>query len=395
MQDVERSLRELQRTQGELIQAQKMEAIGRLAGGIAHDFNNLLTAIGGYTQLLLDRFPSPDPAHADLEEIKKATGKAGALTRQLLAFSRKQILQPRILDLNEVIANMEKMLRRLLGEHIELVANLAAGLGRVKADPLQLEQVIMNLAINGADAMPQGGRLILETDNVELEPGLETFPVEVRPGSYVLLAVSDNGVGMDSDTQDRLFEPFFTTKPPGKGTGLGLSTAYGIVAQSGGHIQVYSQPGYGSSFKVYLPRVSDPASPPSSPVAGELPRGSETVLLVEDEAAVRDLVRRVLASRGYTVLEADRASTALALVDGRGEPLQLVICDVVLPGGLGGRELARALAGRHPEARFLFISGYTPSAVLQGGLLAEGGNFLQKPFSPEALARKVREVLDA
>jgi PAS domain S-box-containing protein len=393
MRDVERSLRELQRAQGELIQAQKMEAIGRLAGGIAHDFNNLLTAIGGYTQLLLDRFPRPDPAHADLEEIKKATGKAGALTRQLLAFSRKQVLQPRVLDLNEVIANMEKMLRRLLGEHIELVAVLAPDLGRVKADPLQIEQVIMNLAINGADAMPGGGRLILETDNVDLEPGLEPPSAEVRSGAYVLLAVSDNGVGMDSDTQGRLFEPFFTTKPPGKGTGLGLSTAYGIVAQSGGHIQVYSKPGHGSCFKVYLPRVPDSASTPSITGGAGQPRGSETVLLVEDEAAVRDLIRRVLASRGYTVLEADGADSALTLMDGHGEPIHLVISDVVLPGRLGGRELAELLNGRHPEARFLFISGYTASGVLQDGLVS--GSFLQKPFSPEALARKVREVLDA
>jgi CheY-like chemotaxis protein len=314
------------------------------------------------------------------------------LTRQLLAFSRKQVLQPKVLDLNEVIANMVQMLRRLIGEHIELVATLAPELGRVKADPLQVEQVIMNLAINGADAMPQGGRLILETADVEL--GMELSPAELRPGPYVLLAVSDNGVGMDPETQGRLFEPFFTTKPPGKGTGLGLSTVYGIVAQSGGHLQVYSRPGYGSSFKVYLPRVPDPASPPSAPGPAEELRGSETVLVVEDEAAVRDLIRRVLASRGYTVLETDRAASALALVDGRGDPIPLIISDVVMPEGMGGRELAGVLAGRHPESRFLFISGYTPSAVLQGGLLEEGVHFLQKPFNPEALARKVREVLD-
>jgi PAS domain S-box-containing protein len=395
MRDVEHSLRELQRTQGELIQAQKMEAIGRLAGGIAHDFNNLLTAIGGYAQLLLDRFPRPDPAHADLEEIKKATSRAGALTRQLLAFSRKQVLQPRELDLNEVIANMEKMLRRLLGEHIELVAAPGPGLGKVKADPLQLEQVIMNLAINGADAMPGGGRLLLETCNVEVEPGTEQFPAEVPPGPYVLLTVNDNGVGMDSLTQDRLFEPFFTTKPPGKGTGLGLSTVYGIVAQSGGHIQVYSRPGYGSSFKIYLPRVPEPISPPASPASAPPLRGDETVLLVEDEPAVRDLVRRVLTSRGYTVLEADQAESALTLTDGRTAPFRLAICDVVLPGRMGGRELAGELADRHPESRFLFISGHSAGAAQQAGLLEEGVPFLQKPFSPEALARKVREVLDA
>ena len=397
MQDLERSLRELQRTQGELIQAQKMEAIGRLAGGIAHDFNNLLTAIGGYAQLLLERFTGSDPARADLEEIKKATGKAGALTRQLLAFSRKQVLQPRVLDLNEVITNMQTMLRPLIGEHIALEASLAPELGRVKADPLQLEQVIMNLAINAADAMPRGGRLILETDNVEVEPGLEPAAPELRPGLYVLLAVSDDGVGMDSDTQGRLFEPFFTTKPPGKGTGLGLSTVYGIVAQSGGHVQAYSRSGSGSSFKVYLPRMPDPdipAAEPPSPPPAQGSRGGETVLLVDEDAAARDLLSKVLGARGYTVLEADQAETALAQADGRGAQVQLVISDVILPGGMGGEALAALLASRHPGMRFLFVSGYTAAAVRHGGLLPPGARFLQRPFGPEALARAVREVLD-
>jgi PAS domain S-box-containing protein len=397
MQDLERSLRELQSTQGELIQAQKMEAIGRLAGGIAHDFNNLLTAIGGYTQLLLERFTASDPARADLEEIKKATGKAGALTRQLLAFSRKQVLQPRVLDLNEVIAGMQTMLRRLIGEHIELEASLAPQLGRVKADPLQLEQVIMNLAINAADAMPRGGRLILETDDVEVEPGLEPAAPELRPGLYVLLAVSDDGVGMDFDTQGRLFEPFFTTKPPGKGTGLGLSTVYGIVAQSGGNVQAYSRPGYGSSFKVYLPRVPDPdlpAAAPPSPGPAQGSRGGETVLLVDEDAAARDLMSKVLGARGYTVLEADQAEAALAQADGRGAQVQLVISDVILPGGVGGKALAGLLASRHPAMRFLFVSGFTAGAVRHGGLLPESARFLQRPFGPEALARAVREALD-
>jgi PAS domain S-box-containing protein len=398
MQDLERSLRELQRTQGELIQAQKMEAIGRLAGGIAHDFNNLLTAIGGYTQLLLERFPGPDPAHADLVEIKKATGRAGALTRQLLAFSRKQVLQPRLLDLNEVILNMEKMLRRLLGDHIELVASLAPGLGGVKADPLQLEQVIMNLAINGADAMPGGGRLILETGNVELEPGLEPAATELRPGSYVLLAVSDNGVGMDSDIQGRLFEPFFTTKPPGKGTGLGLSTVYGIVAQSGGYIQAYSRPGFGSCFKVYLQRVPDADRPPPASRPAEGSRGGETVLLVEEEAGARDLMRTILAARGYAVLEADPAQ--LAPAEGPKPAVQvqvqvhLAICDVILPGQTGAGALAGKLASRHPGVRLLFVSGYTAGALRKNGLLPEGARFLPRPFGPQALARAVREALD-
>jgi PAS domain S-box-containing protein len=394
MQDLERSLRELQRTQGELIQAQKMEAIGRLAGGIAHDFNNLLTAIGGYTQLLLERFPGPDPAHADLQEIKKATGRAGALTRQLLAFSRKQVLQPRVLDLNGVILNMEKMLRRLLGDHVELVTCLAPELGRVKADPLQLEQVIMNLAINGADAMPGGGQLILETGNVELEPGLEPAAMELRPGSYVLLAVSDSGVGMDSDTLGRLFEPFFTTKPPGKGTGLGLSTVYGIVAQSGGYIQAYSRPGFGSSFKVYLQLVPDPDRPPPAPRPAEGSRGGETVLLVEDEAGARDLMRKILTGRGYTVLEADPTDLATDRAWAPGLPVQLAICDVVLPGQTGAGALARMLASRHPGARCLFVSGYTAGALRKSGMLAEGARFLQRPFGPQSLARAVREALD-
>jgi signal transduction histidine kinase len=394
MQDLERSLRELQRTQGELIQAQKMEAIGRLAGGIAHDFNNLLTAISGYAQLLLERLPAPDPAHADLEEIKKATGRAGALTRQLLAFSRKQVLQPRVLDLNEVILNMEKMLRRLLGEHIELVTCLAPGLGRVKADPLQLEQVIMNLAINGADAMPRGGRLVLETDNAELEAELEAAATELRPGAYVLLAVSDNGVGMDSDTQGRLFEPFFTTKPPGKGTGLGLSTVYGIVAQSGGYIQAYSRPGRGSSFKVYLPRVPDPDRPPASAPPAEGARGAEAVLLVEDDAGARDLMRNILKERGYTVLEAGPADFGPGQADGRGASVRLAICELHLPGEAVGSGLPGPLVTRYPGIRLLFVSGYTAGALRQSGTLPEGARFLQRPFGPQALARAVREALD-
>ena len=306
------------------------------------------------------------------------------------------MLQPRVLDLNEVITNMETMLRRLIGEHVELVATLAPVLGRVKADPLQLEQVIMNLAINAADAMPRGGRLILETDNVELEAGLEPSSAELRPGSYVLLAVSDNGVGMDSDTQGRLFEPFFTTKPPGKGTGLGLSTVYGIVAQSGGHVQAYSRPGYGSSFKVYLPRVPDPAFPPSFPRPAQDSRGGETVLLVEEEAAARDLMRKVLwlpaATRCWRPTRRTLALAAGRRPRGAG------------PAGHQRRDPARGiregarwpelLASRHPGMRFLFISGYTAGAVRHGGMLPEGARFLQRPFSPEALARAVREILD-
>ncbi len=395
MQDLESSLEQLKRTQEQLVQSQKMEAIGRLAGGIAHDFNNLLTGIGGYTELLLSRFPSPGAVRSDLEEIKRATSKAGSLTRQLLAFSRKQVLQPKLLDLNEVIAGREKMLHRLLGEHIELITVLSPGLGRVRADPLQVEQVIMNLAINGGDAMPRGGRLILETANVELARVQERDGTEVQAGSYVMIAVSDTGAGMDADTQSRLFEPFFTTKAMGKGTGLGLSTVYGIVKQSGGYIEVYSKPGFGSTFKVFLARAEE--SPPAARTGSLIeldPRGTETVLLVEDEPVVRDLVRRVLAGLGYTVLQASEAEQALELGRKLEGPLHLLVSDVVLPG-MNGCELGRRLRQMRSELRALYISGYTSSAIIQRGILEPGVPFLQKPFSPETLARKVREVLDA
>jgi PAS domain S-box-containing protein len=395
MQDLESSLEQLKRTQEQLVQSQKMEAIGRLAGGIAHDFNNLLTGIGGYTELLLSRFPSPGAVRSDLEEIKRATSRAGSLTRQLLAFSRKQVLQPKLLDLNEVIAGMEKMLQRLLGEHIELVTVLSSGLGRVRADPLQVEQVIMNLAINGGDAMPRGGRLILETANVELARVQERDGTEVLPGSYVMVAVSDTGAGMDAATQSRLFEPFFTTKEMGKGTGLGLSTVYGIVKQSGGYIEVYSKPGFGSTFKVFLARAEEgsPAARTGSLIELD-PRGTETVLLVEDEPVVRDLVRRVLAGLGYTVLQAGEAEQALELCQQLQGPLHLLVSDVVLPG-MNGCELGRRVRQLRSEIRALYISGYTASAISQRGILEPGVPFLQKPFSPETLARKVREVLDA
>jgi PAS domain S-box-containing protein len=394
MGDLERSLEQLKRAQEQLVQSQKMEAIGRLAGGIAHDFNNLLTAIGGYTELLLTRFPSAGAVHSDLEEIKRATSKAGSLTRQLLAFSRKQVLQPKVLDLNEVIGGMQKMLCRLLGEHIELITVLSAGIGQVLADPMQIEQVIMNLAINAGDAMAQGGRLILETANVELERVLEPDGSEVEAGSYVMIAVSDTGVGMDPDTQSRLFEPFFTTKALGKGTGLGLSTVYGIVKQSGGHIEVYSKPGFGSTFKVFLARAEEITTAPRKASLIELdPRGTETILLVEDEAVVRDLVGRVLEGLGYTVLQAEGAEQALNICGQLRRPLHLLISDVVLPG-INGWELGCRLREAQPEARLLFMSGYTASSIMQRGILEPGVPFLQKPFSPQTLARRVREVLD-
>jgi PAS domain S-box-containing protein len=394
-QEIQQELAERERLEAQLVQAQKMEAIGRLAGGVAHDFNNLLTAITGYTSLLLSESGVDDPARADLEEIKKAADRAASLTDQLLAFSRKKMLQPKVLDLNAVVADVERMLRRLIGEDIDLVTLLDPTLGRVKADPGQIQQVVMNLAVNARDAMPQGGQLTLETMNVDLDEAHAQQHVDLQPGSYVMLAVSDTGVGMDKETQDHLFEPFFTTKEIGKGTGLGLATIYGIVKQSGGGIYVYSEPGQGTTFKIYLPRIEEAVDLPR-PDAGRirLPQGSETVLLVEDEDMVRELARRILQRSGYTVLEARQARDAIAICARHETPIQLLITDVVMPGGMSGRDLAEHLATSRPEMQVLYISGYTDDAIVRHGMLDEGVAFLQKPFTPDALARKVRQVLD-
>jgi len=398
MQDLENSLQELKRIQDELIQSQKMEAIGRLAGGIAHDFNNLLTAIGGYTELLLEGLAAGDSSRADLEEIKKAVAKAGALTRQLLAFSRKQVLQPRVLDLNEVVTGTGKMLRRLIGEHIEMIAALKPSLGRVKADPLQVEQVILNLAINAADAMPRGGKLILETANVEMGRGMDLQGLDFQPGPHVLLAVSDTGIGMDRQILSRLFEPFFTTKEQGKGTGLGLSTVYGIVKQSGGHVQVYSEPGYGSTFKIYLPRITGgatAAAPSDPPKPGlETLCGAETVLLVEGEEAARELARRVLIRCGYQLLETGQEAEALQVCRDHAGPIHLLLAAAVMPGGGSGRLLAEKMVRLRPELRVLFFSGFTACAIVHHGQEDPGALLLEKPFAPETLARKVREALE-
>ncbi len=377
----------------QLQQAQKMEAIGQLAGGIAHDFNNLLTAIIGYSELILVRLPEDDPTVADVREIKGAGERAATLTRQLLAFSRKQIVDPRVLDLNAVVANMEKLLRRVIGEDIELRTVLAADLGRVKIDPGQVEQVVMNLAVNARDAMPRGGALVIETVNAELDEGYARTHVAVRPGPHVMLVVSDTGTGMDEATKARLFEPFFTTKTPGKGTGLGLATVYGIVKQAGGNIWVYSEPGHGTTFKVYLPRVDEAAEPLGLEPAGPPRGGFEVVLLVEDDAAVRALVREALGSYGYRVLEAADAEQALRLAEEHGAGIALLITDVVMPR-TGGRELARRLTELRPDTKVLFLSGYTSDAILHHGILDRGVAFLQKPFTPEALARRVRQILD-
>ena len=378
----------------QLRQAQKMEAVGRLAGGVAHDFNNILTAITGYADLLLEDLGTTDRRRDDIAEIRKAAERAAGLTRQLLAFSRQQVMQVRVLDLNDVVADTQNMLGRLLGEDIALVTRLDPALGAVKADPGQLEQVIMNLAVNARDAMPGGGKLTIETANAELDDTYvrEHFPA--RPGSYVMLAVSDTGTGMSDEVQSHLFEPFFTTKEKGKGTGLGLATVYGIVKQSGGYIWVYTEPGHGTTFKIYLPRVAGaPAQRASGPKASPVGAGTETVLLAEDEAAVRAVARHALERQGYTVLEASSGEAALDLAERHSGRIHLLLTDVIMPG-MNGRALALRLSELRPDLRVVYMSGYTEEAITRHGVLEPGLTYVQKPFTPEGLARKVREVLD-
>jgi two-component system, cell cycle sensor histidine kinase and response regulator CckA len=389
-----RDVTERKRLEEQLRQAQKMEAVGQLAGGVAHDFNNVLTAIFGYAELLTEEFPAESPARQDLEEIRKAASRASALTRQLLAFSRQQLLAPVVLSVNDLVEDVDKMLRRLVGEDVDLRLTLARNAGNVRADPGQLQQVIMNLVVNARDAMPTGGKLMIETADTELTEQYAGLHQPVIPGQYVMLAVSDTGVGMDAQTQARIFEPFFTTKETGKGTGLGLSTVYGIVKQSGGYIWVYSEPGHGTTFKVYMPRVDAPAEPQAPPREAATLSGTETILLAEDDEILRPLAKGLLERLGYTVLDADSGARALAVAGAYTGAIQLLVSDVVMPGG-SGRELARQLARSRPDARVLYISGYTDDAIVHHGMLEPGLNFLQKPFTPAALARKVREVLDA
>jgi two-component system, cell cycle sensor histidine kinase and response regulator CckA len=392
---VSRDVTERRSLEAQLRQAQKMEAVGRLAGGVAHDFNNLLGVITGYTELLLSkRNAAPDAARVQLVEIRKAAERATALTRQLLAFSRKQIVDLRPLDLNMVLKDTESMLRRLIGEDIELRAILAPDVGYVKADAGQIEQVVMNLAVNARDAMPQGGQLTIETCAVQLDAHHPRTRVDVPPGRYVLLTVSDSGVGMDARTRAHLFEPFFTTKEEGKGTGLGLATVYGIVKQSGGHITVYSEPGVGSSFGIYLPRHDAP--PDASPASGEevdAAGGTETILLVEDDDGVRGLLQECLCELGYSVMAAESPRSALELAARAERPADLLLTDVVMPG-MSGRQLAARLrdAGALP-ARVIYVSGYADEAIVHHGVLEANLDFLHKPFTPSALARKLREVL--
>ena len=386
---------DLERANEQLRHAQKMEAIGRLAGGVAHDFNNLLTAIMGYAQLMTMRLRPEDPALRDTEEILRASERAAMLTRQLLAFSRREVLQPKVLDLNVIIADMGKMLRRLLGEGIGLTVAPGDGLWAVTADPGHLEQVVMNLAVNARDAMAEGGRLTIETSNIELGEVYAGDHVGVEPGAYVLLEVSDTGSGMSDETKARIFEPFFTTKGPAQGTGLGLSTVYGIVQQWGGAIQVYSDEGWGTTFKVYLPRTHGSAEPSTRSMnPGEVPRGSETVLLAEDQDAVAAVVRATLHLCGYQVLEAHNGAEAVTVLEQHDRPIHLLITDVVMPL-MGGPELAARARDLRPDLKLLFMSGYSERAFTSHGLADLGAAFLQKPFMPEALARKVREILDA
>jgi PAS domain S-box-containing protein len=382
--------------EAQLQQARRMEAVGRLAGGIAHDFNNLLTIIKGYTELALMRAKGLPELKADVERIEDASERAAGLVRQLLAFSRRQVLQPKVLDLNGIVVGLDKLLRRLMDEDIEMLTVADESVGAIKADPGQIEQVIMNLVVNARDAMPAGGRLIVETANAELDAAYARDHVSVRPGHYVMLAVSDTGTGMSAETVAHIFEPFYTTKESGRGTGLGLSTVYGIVKQSGGYVWVYSEPGRGTTFKVYLPRVDEalevlPAAKAKSQDRAKT--GTETILLVEDEPDLRELTRTVLASKGYTIVEARNAEEAERLAESNGAKIHLLLTDVIMPG-ISGRELAKRILARHSAMRVLYMSGYTYNVIAQGGTLERGVSFLQKPFTPSVLVEKVREVLD-
>jgi two-component system cell cycle sensor histidine kinase/response regulator CckA len=393
-----RSEEALRQSEDQLRQAQKMEAVGQLAGGIAHDFNNLLMVIQGDSDLILRRLPEGHTLRRNADGIREASQQAAALTRQLLAFSRKQVLAPKVVDLNTIVAGLHKMLQRLLGETIHLVTVGAPTLASVKADPGQIEQVIMNLAVNSRDAMPDGGQLTIETGQLELDEATARQHGEALPGSYVMLAVTDTGCGMDEATRSRLFEPFFTTKEQGKGTGLGLSTVYGIVKQSGGHIWVYSEPGRGTTLKICLPAVAaelEDVDVVDVPAIVETPAaGAETVLLVEDAARVREVVREILEMSGYRILEARHGVEAIEISERHDGPIHLMVTDVVMPQ-MSGRELAQHLAPLRPDMRVLYMSGYTDDAIVRHGVLEADTAFLSKPFTPDALAAKVRGVLDA
>jgi two-component system, cell cycle sensor histidine kinase and response regulator CckA len=391
---VNRDVTERLALDAQLLQAQKMEAVGRLAGGVAHDFNNVLSVILSYAELVASDLPPDSPSRADLEEIRLAGQRAVGLTRQLLAFSRQQVLELKVLDLSDSLRGMEKMIARLIGADVTLTILAASGLWNVKADPGQFEQILMNLAVNARDAMPRGGQLTIETKNLEVDDEYARAHGGMKAGDYVVTAVSDTGNGMDAATQARIFEPFFTTKEIGKGTGLGLATVFGIVQQSGGHTWVFSAPGMGTTFKVYLPRCSGLADQATVTRTEPAERGSETVLLVEDEEQVRHVTRDILRRQGYVVLEASNGGEAMLICEQHGARIQLLLTDVVLPR-MSGRQLAERLATMRPHMRVLFMSGYTDDAILLRGILDSGLAFLQKPLTPTSLSRRVRDVLDA
>jgi two-component system, cell cycle sensor histidine kinase and response regulator CckA len=382
-----------QKLEEQLRQAQKMEAVGMLAGGVAHDFNNLLTIITGYSQLILNNLGLDDPNRQSAEQIMKAGERAATLTRQLLAFSRRQVLQPKVLDVNRLIGTLTTMLRRLIGEDIDLQLQLSQGVGQVNADPGQIEQVLMNLVVNARDAMPRGGTLTIETANIDLDETYTRRHVTVKPGPYVLIAVSDTGAGMDENTKAHAFEPFFTTKAPGRGTGLGLSTVFGIVQQSGGTVDIYSSPGKGTSAKVYLPRIDQQEIVESEVSGTKSSKGTETILIAEDDEMVRSLVKETLVRSGYKVLDAAGPLDAQKISDTYRGDIHLLITDVVMPK-VNGRDLAARLVKRRPRMKVLYMSGYTDGAVVNNGMLRKEIAFLQKPFTPAALADKVREILE-
>jgi CheY-like chemotaxis protein len=372
-----------------------MEAVGQLAGGVAHDFNNLLSVIQSYGQLVLRALPEGDPSRDDLGQLLTASQRAATLTRQLLAFSRRQVVQSRLLQLNDVVSEVEKMLQRLIGDDITLVTAPKPDLGTIRADPGQLEQIIVNLAVNARDAMPDGGTLTIETDNVVLDASYASAHVGVKPGAFVMLAVSDTGVGMDSATRARIFEPFFTTKEVGKGTGLGLSMVYGIVQQSGGFIWVYSEVSRGTSFKLYFPQIDGRARPSQTPdddVQGGDATGS--ILLVEDDDSVREVAARILRGNGYTVTDTGRVAQALTICNQPGVSFDLLLTDVVMPG-MSGPKLAEQLTAAFPKMRVLFMSGYPGTAIVHGGSLQSGVAYVEKPFTPTLLLEKVRHALKA
>ena len=392
--ELKRAEEEKAALQDQLRQSQKVEAIGRLAGGIAHDFNNLLTIIKGYSQLSCIELKEGDTLRGNIDEIQKAAERAASLTRQLLAFSRRQVMEMKVVDLNTLLRDLEKMLRRVIGEDIEMVIQTAGDLGGVRTDVGQIEQVIMNLSVNAKDAMPSGGKLTIETANAELDESYARSHLDVKPGPYVMFSVSDTGMGMTPEVRDQIFEPFFTTKEKGKGTGLGLSTAYGIVKQSKGHIWVYSVQGRGTTFKIYLPRVDEPLEEIRKEVLKkELPRGNETILIVEDDEEVRKLAGKILERQGYKILETFNGDDALVACERSRSPIHLMLADVVMPG-MSGSELAKLLKPLYPEIKILYMSGYTDDSIVRHGVLEKGVNYIQKPFTMEGLARKVREVLE-